>query len=194
MNSAQGPRKDDPLRICAFFVMTQTRGRAMSKVDSGSIDARYLSQEPRSGRRAVHKLMLKIATAALLALASIAGSSALLPTESVAESVVTGPLVSVLPSDVNASELSGIALAEPTVEISASINAPAVDLIAAGGCAALIGCCILGLALLRLRLRGDPRSFWTTVLSRRILAVVSPSAPLTSAIQPSLILLSISRT
>lgn len=144
----------------------------------------------------MHKLMLKIATAALLALASITGSSALLPAGSVpvAESVVTDALVSVLPSDVNIPEFSGMALADQTLEISASINAPAVDLIAAGACAALIGCCILGLALWRLRFRGDPRSFWTTVLGRRTLAVVSPSAPLTSVIRPSLILLSISRT
>lgn len=142
----------------------------------------------------MHKLMLMIATAALLALASITGSSALLPAESVpaAESVVTGALVSVLSSDVNTTEFSGTALAAQTVQISAP-NAPSVDLIATGACAALIGCCILGLALLRLRFRGDPRSFWTTVLGRRTLAVVSPSAPLTSAIRPSLILLSISR-
>lgn len=141
----------------------------------------------------MRKLMLKIATAALLTLVSIAGTSAFLPAETVvtAQAAVVGSHGSVLASD-QVSDFSGIAIAGQTVDLTASINGPTVDLITAGACAALIGCCILGLALLRLRFRGDPRFSWS-VIGRRALTVARPLVSLRSAPRPSLTLLSISR-
>lgn len=145
----------------------------------------------------MRKLMLKLATAALLVLVPVIGSVSLQYAESVsgAESLVTDALVSVLPHYIDLSEVAesgGVAFADQTLEGSAPIAASSVDLIAAGACAALIGCCILGFALLRLRFRGAPRSSWTTAL-RRTSPLAFPPAPLASPIRPSLTLLSISR-
>lgn len=141
----------------------------------------------------MRKLMLRIATAALLTLVSIAGTSALLPAETVttAQVAVIDSHGSVLASD-QVSDFSGVTLAGQAMGLAASINASTVDQIAAGACAALIGCCILGLALLKLRFRGDPRFSWSAI-SRSAFAVVRPLASLRSALRPSLTLLSISR-
>lgn len=145
----------------------------------------------------MRKLMLKIATVALLALISVTGSLMLQHTKTIAgaESVVAGALVSVSPysgDTTAASEFDGIAATDQPLDGSASVNASSVDLMAAGVCAALIGCCILGFALLRLRLGGRPRPSWIAVLRRTPPLAFSP-APLASPIPPSLTLLSISR-
>lgn len=141
----------------------------------------------------MHKLMLKIATAALLTLVSIAGTSALLPAETVATAQVAAidSHGSVLASD-QVADFSGVTLAGQAMGLAASINTSTVDLIAAGACAALIGCCILGLALLKLRFRGDPR-FSRSAIGRSAFAVISPLASLRPPTRPSLTLLSISR-
>lgn len=146
----------------------------------------------------MQKLMLKLTTAVVLVLASLTGSFTLQHVESAsgAESVVTGTLVSVSPSRVTteaASDTNGVTFADQAKESPASIVASSVDLITAGVCAALIGCCILGLALLRLSRRGGPGPSWTATL-RRMSPLASPPAPLASPIRPSLLLLSISRT
>lgn len=145
----------------------------------------------------MRKLMLKIATAALLVLTSAVGI-ALQHAEPAfdTERVAAGAITSAFPLEADTSATSwfnAIAHADQPREISASIDARPVDLIAAGVCAAIVGCCMLGLALLRLRFRGDPQSFWTTVPGHRMVPSTRPAAPLTSAIRPSLILLSISR-
>lgn len=146
----------------------------------------------------MRKLILKIATVALLVLASIVGSISLQHATSVpgVESVATGSSFSPLSSNVGSSPVSGFdgaGFADHTLNGVTDIAASSADLIAAGACAALIGCCILGLALMRLRSRSAPRASWTTALRRTLSAICSPG-PLASPIRPSLTLLSISRT
>lgn len=145
----------------------------------------------------MRKVVLKLATVALLVLVSVSGSFVLQHSESASgvESTVTGTLVSVSPSHADTlvpSGTNGFAFADQAMESSASIVASPVDLIAAGVCAALIGCCILGFALLRFRLRGGPRPSWVTVVHRTS-PLAFPPAPLASPVRPSLTLLSISR-
>lgn len=146
----------------------------------------------------MQNLILKIATASLLILAALTGTISAQhaePTPAI-ESAVLGTTLSALPSSAESSHVSAtdeIADANQTLNTPVSIDISPVNLIAAGACAAIIGCCVLGFALLRFRLRGRPRSSWITAV-RRISSVVIPLAPLTSPSRPSLTLLSISRT
>lgn len=143
-------------------------------------------------------LILKIATASLLILAALTGTISAQHAESTPgiKSVVPGATLSVLPSNAEIPRVSIIdemAGADQTSTAPAAIVMSPITLIAASVCAAIIGCCVLGFALLRFRLRGRPRSSLVTAV-RRTLSVAFPVAPLTSPIRPSLTLLSISRT
>lgn len=142
-------------------------------------------------------LMLKLATAALLLLMPIAGT--FIPphagTTAATASVVTNASATASPSHADEPVVSPAAVnsADQAVGGVAFIVATPADLITAGVCAALLGCCILGLALLRLYRRGDPRPSWVATV-RRISTVAFLPAPLAWPIRPSLVVLSISRT
>lgn len=142
-------------------------------------------------------LMLKLATAALLLLMPIAG--AFIPphagTTPATASVVANASAATSPSHADTpvvSDSTTMTSADQAVGGAAFIVA-SPDLITAGVCAALLGCCILGLALLRLYRRGDPRPSYVATV-RRISAVAFLPAPLAWPIRPSLVVLSISRT
>lgn len=146
----------------------------------------------------MQKLMLKLTTAVMLVLASVTGSLTLQSVESASDTeiVATSALDSVSSSHAASAANSGTNATDVTdraIESSTFIVGSPVDVITAGMCAALIGCCLLGLALLRLYRRADPGSSWTATL-RRTSSSVSPPALVTSPIRPLLLLLSISRT
>lgn len=142
-------------------------------------------------------LMLKLATAALLLLMPIAG--AFIPphagTTPATASVVANASAATSPSHADQPVVSPAAVnsADQAVGGVAFIVATPADLITAGVCAALLGCCILGLALVRLYRRGAPRPSWVATV-RRNSAVAFLPAPLAWPIRPSLVVLSISRT
>lgn len=143
-------------------------------------------------------LMLKIAAAALLVLVSVTGAFALphAGSASGAESAITSTLATTPPSF---SADTAAAAPGPTkmvigqvFEGSASVIASPA-LITAVVCAALIGCCILGLILLRRYLQFGRRPSWVAT-SRRMSPAALVPMPLAWPIRPSLVLLSISRT
>lgn len=142
--------------------------------------------------------MLKIAAAALLVLVSVIGAFALPHAGSApgAESAITSTLAMSTPSfsadTADAASGSTKMIVGQAFEGSATVIASPA-LITAGVCAALIGCCILGLILLRRYLQGGQRSSWVATL-RRMSPVASAPMPLAWPIRPSLVFLSISRT
>ncbi|WP_194421579.1 hypothetical protein [Microbacterium abyssi] len=140
--------------------------------------------------------MLKITAAALLALVSVVGASALphAASASAAESAITSTLATTASSssaDSAAATSDSSKMIFGQVLEASVIASPA--LITAGVCAALIGCCILVLALLRLYLGSGRKHSWVAT-QLRMSPVVSAAVPLTRLIRPSLVLLSISRT
>lgn len=142
--------------------------------------------------------MLKIAAAALLVLVSVIGAFALphagsAPgTESAITSTLATSSLSFSADTADAASGSTKMIVGQVFEGSASVIASPA-LITAGVCAALIGCCILGLILLRRYLQGGQRSSWAATL-RRMSPVASAPMPLAWPIRPSLVFLSISRT
>lgn len=139
--------------------------------------------------------MLKITTAALLLLVSITTNLAAPDAES-APGAATSVTSTLSLSEANAAAVSaptGTTSAVQALDDSAAVLASPADLITAGLCAALVGCCILGLAVLRLYRRGGPEASWVAVVRRMSPVAFSP-APMAWPARPSLIVLSISRT
>lgn len=143
--------------------------------------------------------MLKIATAALLVLVSAAGTISMLNGESVSrtESAMTGASASMLSLDAdsystNASD--GNSTRDSALEVATAVTMPHLDLMTAGACAVLAGCCVLGLAMLRRHSQGGLPSLSSTFLDRVAFPPTGRPAQLAAPMRPSLMLLSVSRT
>jgi len=157
---------------------------------SGTIDHWRGSQEGSAVRRSV----VKFAAAILLASASLFGMVAAphvetAPSAQDAIAAASGAHVSAVPAHFVSGSLAG-----ESSTASEPVVAASMDPLLIGTCAALVGCCLFGLAIWRFRSLVGRSSAALVPLAPRARSIVGSPMRSQARLRPSLTQLSISRT